>query len=528
MAMDASPVGFMVVVALAVFSAAMAPLIVIASKRLLDQIVIAATDGLATSKLTGTVVLLAALSGLRGLGNIANNQQSVVARDVTHHVEQRFYAAVASADVGHLDDPGWYDRVSRAGDEIDSRPGQLVGSLVQVASSSVGLFGVLGVLLVLHPVLMALSVAAALPTLFTQRYVTKVMYGLRADLVTGIREKSYVADLLVKPFAAKELRAFGLAPHLVERREEIERPLRRRYTHLVGRTHYAMAAASVVWALAYGGAYAFVAFQGRNGALSIGTLAAVIAAFGQVTGFLGALVAALGQLDQHGLLFLRDYFDLLDEPPLLPRPDTPTRIPAQLSGLEFRDVAFTYPSGDRPALDDVSLLIRPGELVALVGDNGAGKTTLVKLLLRFYLPDSGAVVVGGVDTRDVDPEELRSRVGVLFQDFVPYEFTVAENVSLGRASREVDRDRLELAIDRAQARPVVTGLPSGIDNRVGRMFPGGHDLSGGQWQRLALARLLYRDADIWVLDEPTSALDPEARRPSSRSSGSTSDTELAS
>jgi ATP-binding cassette subfamily B protein len=149
-------------------------------------------------------------------------------------------------------------------------------------------------------------------------------------------------------------------------------------------------------------------------------------------------------------------------------------------------------------------------LVALVGDNGAGKTSLIKLLLRFYDADEGSVRVGGVDVRSVEPVELRSRIGVLFQDYATYELSARENVVLGRAERPIRDAEVDAALEAARAGSVIKRLPKGLDSKVGRLFEGGHDLSGGEWQRLALARLMYREADIWILDEPTSALDPEA------------------
>jgi ATP-binding cassette subfamily B protein len=180
--------------------------------------------------------------------------------------------------------------------------------------------------------------------------------------------------------------------------------------------------------------------------------------------------------------------------------------------VEFDNVTFTYPGGTEPAVDRLSLRIRRGELIALVGENGAGKSTLVKLLLRFYDVDGGAVRVGGVDVRNLDPEALRRRVGVLFQDYATYELSVRENVMMGRPDgSDADGDRRVLrALRDSRSEWLIKKMPKGLDSRVGRLFEGGHDLSGGEWQRLALARIMYRDADIWILDEPTSSLDPEA------------------
>jgi ABC-type multidrug transport system fused ATPase/permease subunit len=222
------------------------------------------------------------------------------------------------------------------------------------------------------------------------------------------------------------------------------------------------------------------------------------------------LAMRLHDLDEQAV-FLHDVQQFLDLPPLLhvrqpalPLPDLRT------SAVRFEDVTFTYPTGHAPALCDFSLELRPGELLAIVGDNGGGKSTMVKLLLRFYDPQQGRITVGGVDLRDLDPVAWRRSLGVLFQDYARLQLTVRDAVQAGRPWETLTDDAVHAALRSSQADDVLLDLPNGLDSRVGNLFPGGHELSGGQWQRLALARLVARDAAIWVLDEPTSALDPEA------------------
>jgi len=215
-------------------------------------------------------------------------------------------------------------------------------------------------------------------------------------------------------------------------------------------------------------------------------------------------------VDQH-TTFLEDYFSFLAVEPLVLLPAHPKAAPpGPIAGIAFDDVSFTYPGGTEPAVEGLSLEIRPGELLALVGENGAGKSTLVKLLLRFYDPSKGSVRVGGIDLRDWDPEALRRRIGVLFQDYASYELSVRENIVMGRPDVDPDDRRVLEALRDSRSEWLVGKMPNGLDSKVGRLFEGGHDLSGGEWQRLALARIMYRDADIWILDEPTSSLDPEA------------------
>jgi ATP-binding cassette subfamily B protein len=236
----------------------------------------------------------------------------------------------------------------------------------------------------------------------------------------------------------------------------------------------------------------------------------VIGAFTSVSGTLANISSTFVAVDQH-TTFLDDYFSFLAIEPLLPVPAMPRTVPAApITGVEFDDVTFTYPGGTEPAVAGLSLRINQGELVALVGDNGAGKSTLVKLLLRFYDVQRGTVRVGGMDIRELDPLALRSRIGVLFQDYATYELSVRENVVLGRPIADHDDARVLQALRDSRSEWLVRKMPKGLDAKVGRLFEGGHDLSGGEWQRLALARIMYRDADIWILDEPTSSLDPEA------------------
>jgi ATP-binding cassette, subfamily B, bacterial len=253
-----------------------------------------------------------------------------------------------------------------------------------------------------------------------------------------------------------------------------------------------------------------VATGAIHGRLTAGDLTAVLAAVSSIAVQANSLASNLALVDEHAR-FLGDYFDLLTVEPRITAPELPVALPRRLDGgIVFDDVSFSYPRGTRRAVEGLNLRIARGEMVAVVGDNGAGKSTLVKLLLRFYDPTEGTIRLGGVDLRSAEPHAVRGRIGVLFQDFATYEFSVRDNVALGRIDRDPNDDRILNALEAARAARVLDGLPHGLDSRVGHLFDGGHDLSGGEWQRLALARLLYRDADVWILDEPTAALDAEA------------------
>ena len=213
---------------------------------------------------------------------------------------------------------------------------------------------------------------------------------------------------------------------------------------------------------------------------------------------------------QESVTFLDDFFSFLSLEPTITAAAPVTPLPSQGLSVEFENVSFSYPGTSRPAISDLDLRIGSGELLALVGLNGSGKTTLTKLLLRLYDPDAGSVRIGGVDLRNASPEDIRERIGVLFQDFMNYDFTVRDNVTFGRIARRNSGADLEEALRNAQAWEFVNGLAHGPESHLGTLYDGGHPLSGGESQRLALARLFFRNADIWILDEPTSSLDAEA------------------
>jgi ATP-binding cassette subfamily B protein len=324
------------------------------------------------------------------------------------------------------------------------------------------------------------------------------------------REREYMGDLLAQPRTTKEIRAYVLADYLLGRHRKLSEDLFTLREQMYKSATRVSMLTGFVSGTTLALAYLFVAVQGVAGAIDPGGVVLVIGAFTSVAGTLGNISSTFVAVDQH-TTFLDDYFSFLAIEPLVPVPAIPHPVPDwHIDRIEFDNVSFSYPGGTGPAVSGLSLDIQHGELMALVGENGAGKSTLVKLLLRFYDPDRGSVRVGGVDLRDLDPAALRSRIGVLFQDYASYELTVRENVVMGRPYGAPDDTRVLEALRDARSDWLLRKMPKGLDAKVGRLFEGGHDLSGGEWQRLALARIMYRDADIWILDEPTSSLDPEA------------------
>jgi len=511
LAWAASPAALVRYTVLGMVSAAMTPVTVYLGAMLVNRIAEARALALQWTDLMPIVLgLWAATAVQRAIGSYMAYGRNLFVRRVQLEAERRLLEQASKVDLGHFDNSDWHDRLARAKRDVSWRPGDLTWSVLGLSSNIVTIVLMAGLLASLHYLLVVLALVAALVSLALERQVTARLYEFFYKETPEEREREYLGELLVQPRNTKEIRAYVLADYLLARhRDRSEELYRLREQMYRSGTRVSMMT-GLVTGTALALAYMFVAFQGVAGAIDPGGVVLVIGAFTAVSGTLSQISGTFVSVDQH-TTFLDDYFSFLAIDPLLPVPSPPRPVPASLAaGIEFDNVAFTYPGGTEPAVAGLNLHIRSGELVALVGENGAGKSTLVKLLLRFYDVDEGAVRVGGADVRELDPGELRNRIGVLFQDYASYELTVRENVAMGRPGGEADDARVLAALRDSRSEWLVRKMPNGLDSKVGRLFEGGHDLSGGEWQRLALARIMYRDADLWILDEPTASLDPEA------------------
>jgi len=511
LAWEASPRTFVGITTLGLVGASIPPMVVWLGKRLVDLIVAGSHGALQFADLWPTVLALGVLAGIgRALTQIQGAEQELFSLRVSYHARRRFFEKAARVDFAHFDNSDWHDRMQRAKRDFGWRPYQLAYSSIGLGTSTVTMIGMLGLLASLHPLLVVLSLVSLVPMVTIQRRQTRRLYDWwRANTVEE-REEEYFGGVLGDLSAAKEVRSFGLSGYFLDRFMTINRRRFRSLARLSRRWSWAALVSGVVGGGALVAAYGFVASRGLTGSLTVGDLAAVIGAFASVTAEAGLISGSLLSLEQHAT-FLDDYFSFLAIEPLVVVPARPVPVPPSLErGIEMLGVRFTYPGGAHEALRGIDFDVRPGELVAIVGENGAGKSTIVNLLLRFYDPDSGTVRVGGVDLRDADPADLRSRMGVLFQDFAKFQLSLRENVRLGRVDRDSNDDEVMASLEAARAHFLVKSMRGGLESRAGRLFDGGHELSGGEWQRLALARLIHRQADIWILDEPTANLDPEA------------------
>jgi ATP-binding cassette subfamily B protein len=511
LAWDASPESLVRYSLLGVVNAAMPPISVYLGATLVNRIASARLQTIPFEDLVPVLLGLWAVTAVqRSIGAYMGYGRNLFVRRVELEAERRLLRKASTLDLGHFDNSDWHDRLARAKRDVSWRPGDLTWSVLGLSGNIVSIVLMASLLASLHSLLVVLALMAALLSLLLERRVTSRLYEFFYKETPEEREREYLGNLLVQPRMTKEIRAYVLADYLLGRHADISEQLfRQRQLMYRSATRVALLT-GLVSGTTLALAYVFVAIRGAAGQIDPGGVVLVIGAFTSVAGTLGNISSTFVAVDQH-TTFLEDYFSFLAIDPLVPAPKSSgPGADWRADSIEFDRVTFTYPGGTDPAVAGLDLRIRAGELVALVGENGAGKSTLVKLLLRFYDPDSGSVRVGGVDLRQVPPDVLRGRIGVLFQDYASYELSVRENVMMGRPDRPADDERVMEALRDARSDWLVAKMAKGLDAKVGRLFEGGHDLSGGEWQRLALARIMYRDADIWILDEPTSSLDPEA------------------
>jgi len=511
LAWAASPRLLLLYSVLGMFNAIMPPISVYLASLLVNKIAEARVSALGFEDVIPIVIgLWLTFVIQRSVGAYIGLGRQLYVRRVELEAERRLLEKASKVDLGHFDNSDWHDRLARAKRDVNWRPGDLTWSILGLSGNIVTIILMAGLLASLHYLLVVLALAAAFLSLLLESRVTSKLYKYFYHETPEERERQYVGDLLVQPRNTKEVRAFVLADYLLGRHRRLSEELFKRRQKMLRMGSRMSVITGIVTGTILALAYVFVAVRGIEGTISPGAVVLVVGAFTSVSGTLGNISSTFVAVDQH-TTFLDDYFSFLAIKTLLPVPSDPQPIPSpSIGAIDFNNVEFTYPGGTEPALSGLNLHIKKGELMALVGENGAGKSTLIKLLLRFYDVQQGSIKVGGVDVRNMDPHELRNRIGVLFQDYANYELTVRENVLMGRPNGVTDDTKVIKALKDSRSEWLVNKMTNGLDSKVGRLFEGGHDLSGGEWQRLALARIMYRNADIWILDEPTSSLDPEA------------------
>jgi len=440
------------------------------------------------------------------LTRIIDYSDSLLADKYTRHVSIRVMKHAAELDLLAYEDPVFYDRLDRARVQATDRLGmiQSIGRLVQQIATVVSLSVSI---MLFSPWLMLLLVAGVVPAFLGESHFAFLGYAKNFRQTPIRRQLDYLRILGGSREAAKELKLFGLSGFLSERFTRLSDEIYAENVGLSRRRLIAGSFLSVIGTMGYYSAYVFVIWRTLKGALSIGTLTFLCGAILQASSNIQQIFSTLsGIADQ--ALFLTDLLAFFEmQPTIRSKPNalmTPRPI---LRGFEFRDVSFRYPGSPRLILDGLNFRLQPGERVALIGENGQGKTTVVKLITRLYDPSEGQILLDGVDLREYSLEDLYREIGVIFQDFMRYELKARENIAVGRVEEINNLALLKMAARKSMADNVIARLPKGYDQMLGGRFEGGLDLSGGEWQKVALARAYLRDAQLLILDEPTAALD---------------------
>ena len=474
-------------------------------KLLIDSVTHAAANAYSP------LALLVALCGIflltRVVSALSSVNNDVLGQRLIDHVSDLLQKQSARLDMQYYDTPAYHDTLHRAQQEASYRPLQILSNFMALGGSAVSIVGVVAMMVAASWWVIVVMAVAVVPGFAVRLYKARRIYRFRRENTQLYRRTSYYGTVLTARDFAKELRTFNLTPLFRGRFVEVRRELVSRLLSISRR----LGALDILCAFIEASAMFLVVWlllrQAFAGVITVGTFVMLFEAFRRGQGYLQNLVGGIAGLYDNRL-FIGNLFEFLRLEPAIVDPAEAVEAPAEITEVEFRDITFRYPDMERDVLKDFSLKARKGEITRIDGHNGYGKSTLVKLLLRLYDPQSGEVLVNGIDIRRFRPSQLRGRMGVLFQDFARFYCTVGENVAFG-GSRDDAGIRRALALSGADQ--VVDTLPQGTETLLGRLFDGGSELSMGQWQRVALARALVSDAPVLVLDEPAAWLDHSAR-----------------
>lgn len=509
-----SPRAALFMLALTLIAALLPSAQAVIGKLIVDRVVQLIQEGVtAREGLQAALPLLGAEFALLLVGSTSGQLRTlaehILNSKLNLHINTLIIRKALSLDLTHFEDSEFYDKLQNARREADWRALRIVTQSFGLIQSVITLVTFAAILLRFSPWLALLLFGATIPSFIAQNKYASMSFRMLSWQAPERRKMSYFEHLLTVDSYVKEIRLFGVGENLLQRYRELFLSFFKEDEALARRRSMASLFWGILSTLSYYFAYAWIVMRTVIQSITLGDMTMYLAVFRQSQGTFQAFLGGLTSLYENSL-FMTNLYSYLDlESSMEQRPDArpmPKRI---TQGIEFRDVSFRYPGREEYALRGVNLMLRPGEKLALVGANGAGKTTLIKLLTRLYDPTEGQILVDGVDLREYRLEEWRAKIGVIFQDFVRYHLTASENIGFGQIEAVEDRTRIVDAAEKGGADSLIEELPGGYDTVLGKWFKEGHDLSGGEWQKVALSRAFMREAELLVLDEPTASLDAQ-------------------
>ena len=484
-------------------------------------------------RLVGIEIALALTGEI--LARVSSVVESLLGDLFSNHTSIMLMQHAATLDLYQFEDPAFYDQLDRARRQTTGRIG-LLGLLLSITQDSLTLASMAVALLIFNPWLLLLLALAIVPGFLSEAHYSSLEYSLLFRWTPERRQLDYLRYLGASDRPAKEVQMFGLAPWLVERYRALSQRFYEENKKLSIRRSVVATLLAIVGLMGFYGAYAYILLRALTGAISLGTLTFLAASFMRSRDIIQRLLGSAGSIYTH-CLYLKDLFDFFETKPTVATRAGAPEVPRPLrEGFVFENVGYRYPESDAWALRGVSFKLSPGQRLALVGGNGSGKTTLVKLISRLYDPTEGRILLDGRDLRDYELASLRRSVGVIFQDYFRYDLRFEENIGVGEIEQVRDHldafhdepatasedepvapsgvtegdetpETIVLAAEKSLAATLVDQLPLKYRQMLGRRFEGGLDLSGGEWQKVALARAYMRDAQAFILDEPTASLD---------------------
>jgi ABC-type multidrug transport system fused ATPase/permease subunit len=480
-------------------------------KLIVDSVVLASQNGglsdrnLALSYVGFEAILIIILAAAqKGL----NVSQSLLRVLLGQKVNVLILEKALTLDLVHFEDSDFYDKMTQARSQASSRPLSLISRIFGLGQSALTLLTFSGLLLNFSVWAAVVLILAAIPSFIAETKFSEHAFRLFRWRSPETRQQHYLETLISREDYAKEVQLYQLGGMLLQRYHDVFNRLYDQDRNLTIQKGFWGYLLGLLSTSAFYGAYAWIVMEAIAGKISLGEMTMYLVVFRQGQSTFASMLTSIGGMYEDNL-YLANLYEFLERP--MPKLDGKITQGIEREGIRFENVSFCYPESLEPVLKDISLHLKHGEKLAIVGENGSGKTTLIKLLTRLYTPTSGRILLDGVDLNDWDIDTLRKRIGVIFQNFVQYQFTVGENVGVGDVEKLHEQPEWEIATEKGMAKTFINNMPLKFGTQLGKWFKGGQELSGGQWQKIALSRAFMRSqADILVLDEPTAAMDAEA------------------